>query len=100
MSSKILKNPLCANFGVGNTFSKIIFKEIGLNSRKNEVFLKKEHKRKVDNFLKKNLLGKDLRSQMIECLEFRKKIKIYKSSVLNPKNKIDGKKKIKIKKNN
>jgi hypothetical protein len=70
------------HFGVGNTTIKKIYKKIGLNIRKNPIFINKDKKNKIENYKNQQIQGKQLKDLINECFLFKKKIKKYKSSII------------------
>lgn len=73
------------NFGIGNTTIKKIYKKIGLNLRKNPFFINRDRKNKIEKYKNQQIQGKQLKDLTNECFLFKKKIKIYKSSIIRNK---------------
>jgi ribosomal protein S13 len=82
-----IENKILKNFGIGINTNIKIHKILGLNNRKSPTSIKKKHTKKINLIYKKKILNRDLKKLIQEHLNFKSKIKIYKS-VKNDKRKI------------
>jgi ribosomal protein S13 len=69
-------------YGIGTTTIMKIYKKIGLNTRKNPKVINKDKTNSFEINIKKIIQGKQLKNLITDCVMFKKKIKIYKSSIL------------------
>lgn len=66
------------DFGVGNKTISSFYSKFGINLKKSPKFLKESAFNKINNLLKKSLVGKKLQKNISKNLEFSMLLKTYK----------------------
>jgi ribosomal protein S13 len=98
MKNNTLKNILIKNTGINQTTAHIVHSKIGINLRKSTVFIKEKKQTFIQKFCKNLILDRKLKENIADNIEFKKKLRNYKSLITkyNIKYKYDRKAKKRI----